>query len=54
MERSVTDVPFAAIGVLFRRDIATSSAGSVSFSFIHTNVMPLFWNQPVSDSPEML
>jgi hypothetical protein len=30
------------------------SAGSVSFSFIHTNDMPLFWNLAVSPAPEMI
>jgi hypothetical protein len=36
----VTAVPFKVIGVPFRRDAAASSARSVAFSFIHTNVMP--------------
>jgi hypothetical protein len=49
MERWVTaDVPFTVIVVPFRREAAASSAGSVSFCFIHTNVMPAFWNFPVS------
>jgi hypothetical protein len=38
----VADVPFGVIGVPFRRLVAASSAESVSFSFIHTNDMPLF------------
>jgi hypothetical protein len=38
---ATADVPFTFIGVPFRREAAASSAGSVSFSFIHTNVMPL-------------
>jgi hypothetical protein len=42
------DVPFTVIGVSFRRGGAASSAGSVSFSFIHSNDMPFFWNLPVS------
>jgi hypothetical protein len=42
------DVPFGVIGVLFWRGQAASSAQSVSFSFIHTNDMPVFWNLPVS------
>jgi hypothetical protein len=41
-------VPFGVIDVPFRRWSAASSARSVSFSFIHTNDMPLFWNFPVS------
>jgi hypothetical protein len=47
-------VPFAAIGVPFRRARPASSAGSVSFSFIHTNDMPLFRHSAVSPSPEMI
>jgi hypothetical protein len=54
-------VPFGIIGVLFQRDFgpvwgqsAASSAGSVSFSFIHTNDMPLFWNLAVSHPLEMI
>src|SRR6266480_2634375 len=40
---SVTaDVPSGVIGVPFRRGVAASSAGSVAFSFIHTNDMPVF------------
>jgi hypothetical protein len=40
--RPVTvDVPFGVIGVLLRRFGGSSSAGSVSFSFIHTNDMPV-------------
>jgi hypothetical protein len=40
--RSATaDVPFGVMGVLFRRANAASSAGSVAFSFIHTNGMPV-------------
>jgi hypothetical protein len=35
------DVPFAAIDVLFRRGLGASSAGTVAFSFIHTNDMPV-------------
>jgi uncharacterized protein YbaA (DUF1428 family) len=38
----VADVPFGVIGVPFRRGQAASSASSVSFSFIHTNDMPVF------------
>jgi hypothetical protein len=37
----MADVPFGVIGVPFRRWKAASSARSVSFSFIHTNDMPL-------------
>jgi hypothetical protein len=41
-ERSGTaDVPFGVIGVPFRRGVAASSAESVSFSFIHSNDMPV-------------
>jgi hypothetical protein len=41
-ERSATaDVPFGVIGVPFRRGVAASSELSVSFSFIHTNDMPV-------------
>jgi hypothetical protein len=36
------------------RNETASSAGSVSFSFIHTNDMPLFRNLAVSPAPEML
>jgi hypothetical protein len=40
--RSVTaDVPFGVMDVLFRRARVASSAGSVSFSFIHSNDMPV-------------
>jgi hypothetical protein len=35
------DVPFGAIDVLFRRASGASSAGTVAFSFIHTNDMPV-------------
>jgi hypothetical protein len=38
----VPDVPGKVIAVLFRRGLAASSAGSVSFSFIHSNDVPLF------------
>jgi hypothetical protein len=37
------DVPFDVIGVLFRRGFGASSAGTVAFSFIHTNDMPVFF-----------
>jgi hypothetical protein len=41
--RSVTaDVPFGVMDVLFRRVRMAPSAGSVSFSFIHTKDMPVF------------
>src|SRR5436190_9724423 len=36
------DVPLIVITVLFRRGEGASSAGSVAFSFIHTNGVPLF------------
>jgi hypothetical protein len=36
------DVPFTVIGVSFRRGMAASSAQSVSFSFIHSNDVPVF------------
>jgi hypothetical protein len=36
------DVPFAVIGVPFRRGMAASSELEVSFSFIHTNHVPVF------------
>jgi hypothetical protein len=35
------DVPFTVIGVSFRRGMAASSAESVSFSFIHSNDVPV-------------
>jgi hypothetical protein len=38
----MVDVPFGVIGVLFRRGLPASSAGTVAFSFIHTNDMPVF------------
>jgi hypothetical protein len=34
-------VPFGVMDVLFRRAKAASSAGSVSFSFIHSNDVPV-------------
>jgi hypothetical protein len=37
---AAANVPFGVIGVLFRARPAASSAGSVSFSFIHSNDMP--------------
>jgi hypothetical protein len=36
------DVPFGVIDVSFWCGMAASSAGSVSFPFIHTKDMPLF------------
>jgi threonine dehydrogenase-like Zn-dependent dehydrogenase len=36
------DVPLIVITVLFRRGEGASSAGSVAFSFIHTNGVPIF------------
>jgi hypothetical protein len=39
----MADVPFTVINVSFRRGKPASSARSVSFSFIHTNVMPDQW-----------
>jgi hypothetical protein len=38
----MADVPFAVIGVSFRRGMAVSSAESVSFSFIHSKDVPVF------------
>jgi hypothetical protein len=35
------DVPFTVIGVSFRRGMSASSAESVSFSFIHSNDVPV-------------
>jgi hypothetical protein len=35
------DVPLTVIGVSFRRGMAASSAESVSFSFIHSNDVPV-------------
>jgi hypothetical protein len=47
LARSATsDVPFGVMAVLFRRAKAASSAGSVSFSFIHSNDVPV--SLPVS------
>src|SRR5450631_2630252 len=46
VERSATAVPFGVIGVPFRRGRAASSAPSVSFSFIHTNDMPVLRTLP--------
>jgi uncharacterized protein YbaA (DUF1428 family) len=54
-ERLVTaDVPFGVIGVPFRRGVAASSAESVSFSFIHTNDMPISRTFPFPLCREML
>jgi hypothetical protein len=52
-------VPFGGIFVLFRRGFPAFMAGWVSFSFIHTNVMPgfknaaVFWGRMVSQRAEM-
>jgi hypothetical protein len=43
------DVPFTVIGVSFRRGMAASSAESVSFSFIHSNDVPV--SHPFAVSP---
>jgi hypothetical protein len=42
------DVPLPVIGVSFRRGMAASSAESVSFSFIHSNDVPVSVPFPVS------
>jgi hypothetical protein len=42
------DVPLTVIGVSFRRGMAASSAESVSFSFIHSNDVPVSARFPVS------
>jgi hypothetical protein len=46
------DVPFMVIGVSFRRGIVASSEESVSFSFIHSNDVPVSAPFPVSPLPE--
>jgi hypothetical protein len=51
---AAADVPFGVIGVPFQRGRAASSAGSVSFSFIHTNDMPVFRHLAVSPARKML
>jgi hypothetical protein len=48
VERPAVDVPFGVIDVSFWCGMAASSAGSVSFPFIHTKDMPLFRVFPVS------
>jgi hypothetical protein len=47
----MADVPFTVINVSFRRGKPASSARSVSFSFIHTNDMPVSRAFPVSPLP---
>jgi hypothetical protein len=42
------DVPLTVIGVSFRCGMAGSSAESVSFSFIHSNDVPVSVSFPVS------
>jgi hypothetical protein len=55
MERSAAaDVPFSVIGVPFRRGAAASSDLQVSFSFIHTNGMPVSGTFGFPLSREML